>query len=82
MQALFGSCLCGMPGAGQPLFPIGGAPAAVGSVQPQPGAQPQAVGAGPPGGSLFPISVQDVGTRPAIATHPGKRNIPLHFPAS
>lgn len=59
------------PGAGQPLFPIGAAPAAAGSLQPQPGGQPQVMGAGPPGGSLFPINVQDIGTRPAIATHPG-----------
>ncbi len=70
-----------MPGAGQPLFPIGGAPAAAGSLQlqtgGQPGGQPQLMGAGPPGGSLFPINVQDGGARPAIATHPGQPNIPF-----
>ncbi len=75
-----------MPGAGQPLFPIGGAPAAAGFLQPQPGGQPggepQIMGGGPPGGSLFPINVQDVGARPAIATYPGQPNIPMHFKAS
>jgi len=31
---------------------------------------------------LFHINVQDVGARPAIATHPGQPNIPLHFQTS
>lgn len=60
-----------MPGAGQPLFPIGGAPAANGATLPQPGVLPQPVASGPPGGSLFPINLQDPAARPVLAGQPG-----------